>query len=119
MSDNVNDLISKLTEFLRNEAKTESVIGQPFQLGEYSCVPVIAIGLGLGATRGTKTKEDKESEIGGAAIGMGPIGFLVSKGDHIQFVSSRPPSGLNAVIERVPELIERYMTKKNAEDPAG
>ena len=52
------------------------------------------------------------------AIGMGPIGFLVSKGDHIQFVSSRPPSGLNAVIERVPELVERYMTKKKTEDPA-
>jgi len=118
MSNNVNDLISKLTEFLKNEAKTESVIGQPFQLGEYSCIPVIAIGLGLGATSSIKTKEDKESEIGGAAIGMGPIGFLVSKGDQIQFLSARPASGLNAVIEKVPDLINKFVSGKKEANTA-
>ena len=112
MNNNVNDIISKLTDFLRNEAKTESVIGQKFELGEFSCVPVIGIGFGLGASGNTKGKDDRESEMGGAGVGMGPIGFLVSKGDHIQFLSARPASGLSAAFEKVPDLLEKYVGNK-------
>lgn len=112
MSTNVNDMIAKLTDFLRSEAKTESVIGTPFQLGEFSCIPVIGIGLGLGAGGNAKSSEVKESEMGGAGIGMAPIGFLVSRGDQIQFLSSRPASGLNAAFEKVPDLISKFVESK-------
>jgi hypothetical protein len=33
MSYNVDELVEKMTEFLKNKAKTETIVGQQFQLG--------------------------------------------------------------------------------------
>ena len=119
MNNNVNDLMSKLTDFLKNEAKTETVIGQQFQLGEFSCVPVIGVGFGLGVGGNSdKAKGDAESEAGGAGVGMAPIGFLITKGDHIQFISSRPASGLSTAFEQVPVLLDKYLASKKEASPA-
>jgi uncharacterized spore protein YtfJ len=119
MNNNVNDLMAKLTDFLKNEAKTETVIGQQFQLGEFNCVPVIGVGFGLGAAgNANKAKGDVESEAGGAGVGMAPIGFLISKGDHIQFLSARPASGLSTAFEQVPLLLDKYLASKKEAAPA-
>jgi uncharacterized spore protein YtfJ len=48
----LNSLLSQMTDFLKSEAKTETIIGQQFQLGEFTCVPVISIGLGFGGGGG-------------------------------------------------------------------
>ena len=50
---NMNELLEKVTQFLRDEAKTETLIGKQFQLGEYTCVPVIALGMGFGGGAAT------------------------------------------------------------------
>lgn len=44
MAFNFDEQVQKLSEFLKKEAKTESVAGQSFQLGEFTCVPVIKFG---------------------------------------------------------------------------
>lgn len=114
MENNLNEVISKLTDFLKNEAKTETVIGQQFQLGEFKCVPVIGVGfgLGIGGGDGTDTKQMSGSGMGGAAgMGMGPIGFLVTKGGEIQFISVSQSKGLNAIFEKLPGLFEKYFDK--------
>lgn len=119
MNNNVNDLMAKLTDFLKNEAKTETVIGQQFQLGEFSCVPVIGVGFGLGAAgNANKAKGDVESEAGGAGVGMASIGFLISKGEHIQFLSARPASALSTAFEQVPALLDKYLASKKEAAPA-
>ena len=46
-------------------------------------------------------------------MGIEPIGFLVSKGDQISFVSTKTNSGLNAAFEKVPLLIESFMKQRN------
>jgi uncharacterized spore protein YtfJ len=122
---NLNEVLSKITEFLKSEAKTETIIGQQFQLGEYTCVPVMSVGIGFGGGSGegkgnTKNKGEGESigAAGGAGLGMGPVGFLATKGSDIQFISVRSSKGLDAVIEKVPGLLEKLMTrnkKKEAE----
>jgi uncharacterized spore protein YtfJ len=115
MDNNLSELISKLTEFLKNEAKTETVIGQPFQLGEFSCVPVIGVGFGIGAGGGEGKNSKQEAGNGtggGAGLGMGPIGFLVTRKDQIQFVPTRQSKGLTAVFEKLPDLIERYFDNR-------
>lgn len=113
------EIISKLTEFLKNEVKTENVIGQPFQLGEFNCVPVIRTGLGFGGGGGIgDTPKTGKGEGGGGGLGMGiePMGFLVTRGSEISFISTRSSKGLSSVLEKVPDLVEKFMEKKkNAE----
>ena len=118
MEINLSEVISKLTEFLKSEAKTETVVGEQFQLGEFKCVPVIGIGFGLGAGGGEGNDPKKASGTGmggGAGMGMGPMGFLVTKGEAIQFISTQHSKGLSAVFEKLPGLIEKYFDKTKGE----
>jgi len=116
MEYNLNELIGKLTDFLKSETKTETVIGQPFTLGEFTCVPVIGMGfgLGIGGGEGTNDKQGGTGMGGGAGIGIGPIGFLVTKGDQIEFISARKAKGLGAAFEKLPEILEKYLDKQPA-----
>ena len=112
---NFESLLQRLTEFIQKEAKTETVIGEPFKLGDFTCVPVVRVGVGFGSGGGSgDAPKTGKGEGGGAGAGLGidPIGFLVSKGDQISFISTYQNKGLSAVFEKVPELIEKLMAKK-------
>lgn len=117
MDYNLNEMIGKLTDFLKSETKTETVIGQPFELGAFKCVPVIGMGFGLGVGGG-EGKNDKQGGAGmggGAGIGMGPIGFLVTKDDQIHFIPTRPSKGLSAAFEKLPDVLEKYFESQKGE----
>ena len=116
---NPEETVKNLTDFLKTEAKTETVVGQAFQLGEFTCVPVIKFGSGLGYGGGEghgdmAGKGKGEGGGSGAAAGMGvmPIGFLATRGEQISFIPTNTPSGLGAAFEKLPGLLEKYIDKK-------
>jgi len=118
--ENVNDFFGKLTDFLKTEVKTETIIGQQFQLGAFTCVPVMSVGIGFGSGGGegkdAKNGSDEGKGFGGGAgIGLAPIGFLVANGNDIQFISTKSSKGMNALFEKAPDLIEKMMEKKKEE----
>lgn len=112
---NFETMLQRLTDFIQKEAKTETVIGEPFELGEFTCVPVVRIGVGFGSGggMGDSAKTGKgEGGGAGAGIGIDPIGFLVSKGDQITFIGTQQNTGLSSIFEKVPDLIRKMMSKK-------
>ena len=114
-----DELIKNMTDFLKSEAKTETVIGEAFELGEFKCVPVIKVGMGFGSGGGegveAKTKRGQGMG-GGGGVGIEPVGFLVTRNDEISFLEAGKTHGLAAAFEKVPDLIERiYDKKKEAE----
>lgn len=118
---NLNDLLSKMTEFLKSEAKTETIIGQEFKLGEFTCVPVMTIGLGFGGGGGegkspSKNAGEGQGAGGGAGLGMSPVGFLATKGGDIQFIPTRNSKGLAAAFEKVPDLLEKFLDKNKKQE---
>jgi uncharacterized spore protein YtfJ len=122
MAFNLEETVKELTDFMKTEAKTETVIGQSFQLGEFTCVPVIKFGMGLGYGGGeghgdAVGKGKGEGTGGGAGAGMGvePIGFLTTRGDQISFIPTRSSKGLSAAFEKVPDLLEKVLEKRKAE----
>lgn len=124
--DNINEILSKMTDFLRSEAKTETIIGQQFQLGEFTCVPVMSLGFGLGGGggegkgnrgNGKGTNEGEGTGAGaGAGMGMMPVGFLVTKGDDIQFIPARSSKGLSAAFEKMPDILDKFLAKKEQDN---
>ena len=113
------EFLEKITEFMRSEANTETVVGKAFELGEFTCVPVIKVGMGFGSGghEGTEVKKGKgQGAGGGAGMGIEPIGFLVTKGDHISFLQAGKSTGLAAAFEKVPDLIEKLAQKRNKEE---
>lgn len=122
MAINLEETVKQFTDLLKTEAKTESVVGQSFQLGEFTCVPVIKFGMGLGygggEGHGDALGKGKGEGTGGAAaggMGVEPLGFLTTRGDQISFISTRSNKGLSAVFEKVPEVLEKMFDKKKTE----
>jgi uncharacterized spore protein YtfJ len=119
MKINFEEMLPKITDFLKSEAKTETVVGKQFQLGEFNCVPVIRVGMGFG-TGGGEGADAKQGhgEGVGMASGMGiePIGFLVSRGDEISFISTKGKSGFASVFEKAPELLDKFLDQQKMKD---
>ena len=114
------ELINQITDFMKSEAKTDTVVGEQFELGEFKCVPVIKVGMGFGSGGGEGIEPKKaKGQGGGAGGGMGiqPIGFLVTKGDEISFLEAGHTHGLANMFERVPDLIEKIALNKKKEEP--
>ena len=118
MEVNFEALLQRLTVFIQKEAKTETVIGEAFTLGEFSCVPIVRVGMGFASGGGTgdapKTGKGEGGGAGGG-IGIDPIGFLVTRGDQISFISTAQSKGLAAVFEKVPDLLMKFSQKKEKE----
>jgi uncharacterized spore protein YtfJ len=122
MAITLDETVQKLTDFLKTEAKTETVIGQAFQLGEFTCVPVIKFGIGMGYGGGEgKGKQNSKGNGEGTGVGAGggigvePMGFLATRGGEISFIPTRTGKGLSAIFEKVPDMIEKMMKKKDAD----
>ncbi len=115
----MNELIDRISNFMKAEAKSETVIGEAFKLGEFSCIPVIRVGMGFGAGGGEGDAPKQGHGVGegaGAGMGIEPIGFLVSKGNEINFISTKSNSGLAAAFEKVPDLLEKYLNARAKEE---
>jgi uncharacterized spore protein YtfJ len=116
MQTNFDEVLTKVTDFLKSEAKTETVIGKEFTLGEFTCVPVIRVGLGFGYGGGEGDDEHKRHGGGsgaGAGIGVEPLGFLVTRGTEISFVPARSSKGLAAAFEKMPDVLEKFLAGKD------
>lgn len=113
------ELLNKVTDFIKSEARTETIVGEAFELGEFKCVPVIKVGMGFGSGggEGMEGKARKGEGAGaGAGIGIQPIGFLVTKGDEISFLEAGKTHGLAAAFEKVPDLIEKIVSERNKKE---
>jgi len=113
------ELMQKITDFLKSETKTDTVIGEQFELGEFKCVPVIKVGLGFGSAggEGGEIKNKRAEGMGaGAGVGIEPIGFLVTKDDEISFLETGKSHGLSAAFEKVPDLIEKIYDKRTTKE---
>ncbi|NJB72167.1 putative spore protein YtfJ [Saonia flava] len=115
------ELLGKITDFIKSEAKTETVVGEQFELGEFKCVPVIKVGMGFGSGGGEGTESKTRSGQGmgaGAGIGIEPIGFLVSKDDEISFLAAGKTKGLATLFEKVPDIIEKITESNRSKETA-
>ena len=66
---NLEEMLGKVTDFISSEANTKSVVGEEIQMGEYTCVPVIKVGIGFGSGGGEKSTVGGGGGAGGAAVG--------------------------------------------------
>ena len=119
MDINIEALLDKVSEHVKSLASTETVLGEEFKLGEFTCRPVIKVGTGFGSGTGSgidpKTKNQGSGGGAGAGIGVVPLGFLVTKGDEISFIPSDKKTALSSLLDRVPDLVEKVADMKNKE----
>lgn len=119
MEINVEELLDKLSGHVKSIASTDTVIGEEFTIGEYTCKPVIKVGTGFGSGLGSGEDPKKGKGTGGGAgagIGVVPQGFLVAKGDEISFVAVDRKTALSSLVEKVPDLVEKMARMKKEKE---
>jgi uncharacterized spore protein YtfJ len=112
----VDELLDKLSGHVKSIANTESVLGDEFTIGDFTCRPVIKFGTGFGSGTGTgdspKAKGKGSSVGAGAGMGVVPVGFLTAKGGEISFIPVDKKSALSTLFEQVPDLVEKMAEMK-------
>ena len=120
MEINIEDLLDKVSDHVKTLARTETILGEEFKLGEFTCRPVIRVGTGFGSGAGEGDDPKGKNKGGGggagAAIGVTPVGFLTTKGDEIYFIASDKKTALSSLIEKVPDLVEKMAEMKKKEN---
>ena len=114
MDFNIEQLLGKMLENLKSVAKTETVIGQQFQLGDYTCVPIIQISMGYGSGGGSGDEPGKGKGAGGGlggGINIKPVSFLVTKDNEIQMLNVGKGKGMETFLEKVPDMVCKCMDK--------
>ena len=119
MEVNIEALLDKVSEHVKTIASTETILGEEFKMGEYTCRPVIKVGTGFGSGAGSgedpKKKNQGSGGGAGAAMGIVPMGFLAARGDQITFIPVDKKSPLSSLVEQVPDLVEKFADMKNKE----
>jgi len=119
MDINIEALLDKVSDHVKSLASTETILGEEFTLGEFTCRPVIKVGTGFGSGAGSGKDPKSTSAAGGGAgagIGITPLGFLTTKGDQIYFIPSDKKTPLSSLIDKVPDLVEKVADMKNKGD---
>jgi uncharacterized spore protein YtfJ len=113
IKDNVNNIFEKLQSFM----KTETVVGEPIQVGEVTLVPFIEINFGLGTGGGGGSEKEAKGEGGGLGSGgkISVSSVLVIKGDHVEMMPIKKSSSIDKLIEMVPEIMDKVDLKKKEE----
>jgi uncharacterized spore protein YtfJ len=114
MSSAAAEIIGKLMEELRTIAKTETILGEKLQVGEFTLIPVsrISLGIGAGGGKGSEAKKQGEGGGGGGGVCVTPIAFIAVKGGEISFHVIKKGGTLDSIFENIPELAEKILTVK-------
>lgn len=106
------ELLDTVIGSLKDIAKTDTIFGQPFNIGEWSCIPVMKVAAGFGSGGGVG--EDKKTAQGsgggaGAGLSIAPVAIIATRGDEIKMmnIGKTDFKSIDNLIDRTPELIEK------------
>lgn len=106
--DHAEDLVKSLLDELKVIASTETIIGNPFQAGDTSIIPVSRVSMGIGVGGGGQDQQRK-GVAGGGGVKVEPIAFLVVKDQGVSLLNIGRGKGLDAIYEKVPELVDKIV----------
>lgn len=112
----IGELMGTTMQKIREMVDVNTIVGQPIQAGDVTIIPVskVTFGFASGGSdwAGKNQKPEADNAFGGGAgsgVSITPVSFLVVKGDLVRLipVSPYPVTGVDRVIEMVPEVIDK------------
>jgi uncharacterized spore protein YtfJ len=116
MASTAEVIIKTLMDEIKSITKTETILGDPINVGNNTIIPVCRIMVGFGAGGGEGEMQEKKGGSGGGGGGglkVEPAAFIVIKGDQVSIMGTKP-SKLEGLVEAVPGIIEKIHKAKEA-----
>lgn len=113
----IENLIKTMLQEFREIVKTETVVGEPLEVGETIIVPVSKISFGFGAGGGTGKKDDGGSGTGGGGS-VEPVAFIVISKGKVQLLPLEGDKGMSIgeLLKYAPEVIKKIKSFKEKRD---
>jgi uncharacterized spore protein YtfJ len=118
MPNNVSEILKNIVGELKEMARSQSVVGEPINLGNKTVIPLVKISVGFGAGGAQTEKQPEGVNFGGGGGGgakVEPAAFIIIDGDKISLLSAKPGK-YDSLIETVPALIGRLIDLKATKD---
>ena len=115
------ELLDGLMEEFRKVARTETIVGEPMQIGDATIVPVIRLAVGVGAGSGEGEGTDPKQDVpgkgsgggGGGGVRVEPAAFIVMRGGEIEIMAAPGRGGrLAEAFEHLPDLVDKLTSRK-------
>ena len=100
----LNDFLPKLKNFI----KSETVIGDPYTVGEVTLIPINSVKVGFGYG-GADFGKSSDSLGGGGGVLLKPIAFIVVRGNDVS-IQSLSSGTVENVMTKVPEVVDKFIT---------
>ncbi len=102
-----NSFLNTLFERLEKILRTDTVIGEPLQVGCITLIPLISVSLGVCGREGSgKTdKHNSDCDYGGAGCKISPNAILVINDEEVSVLPLTERGSIEKTVEILPEII--------------
>lgn len=93
MASTAEQILKTLLDEIKAIARTETILGEPINIGSNTIIPVCRIMLGFGAGGGEGEIQEKRGGSGGGGGGgvkVEPAAFIVIKGEEVTVLGAKP-----------------------------
>lgn len=107
---NFTESMTAIFEQLQKFFRTETVVGQPLQVGEITLIPVISVTFGAGNGVGSgKDQKGNDGEGGGGGAGgkITPTAIIVVKKNDVSVLPLSGRGAMDRIVEMVPDIISK------------
>ena len=113
MASTAEAIIKTLMDEIKSITRTETILGDPINVGSNTIIPVCRIMVGFGAGGGEGEMKEKQGGSGGGGLKVEPAAFIVIKGDEVTIHGAKPGK-LEGLFEAVPGIIEKIQSAKKS-----
>ena len=109
-----NETVSQLFKGMDHFISTKTCVGEPVVIGDTTLIPLMDVTFGVGASASKGT--NKGNSGGGMGGKMYPSAVIVVKDNTTRIIDVNTNTGLEKLVDMLPELIDAIKAKKNAKN---
>ena len=99
----LNDFLPNLKSFI----KSETVIGEPYTVGDTSIIPINSVKVGF--AYGDTGLKKAEAQGGGGGVTLTPVAFIILKGNDIS-IHSLNAGTIENMMSKFPEVVDKFVS---------
>lgn len=116
MAEQFSGVIESLLKGMDTVLSTKTVVGEATQIGDTIILPLVDVSFGIAAGAGMNGEKKSHNGAGGMGGKMTPSAVLViNKNGSARLVNVKNQDTVTKLLDMVPDLIDRFTTKKEEE----
>ena len=115
----IQSVVESLLKGMNSVLSTKTVVGEATKIGDTIILPLVDVTFGVGAGSGNNGQKNSGSGAGGIGGKMTPSAVLVIQNGNVKLVNVKNQDTVTKVLDMVPDMVDKFLDKKKAQEPAG